>query len=64
MVKLKYLIFHKFLLNFMKVLETMSEDNSPASTRENLTAVESNDSCIFTQTNSEGALSEIASNKK
>jgi len=43
--------------------ETMSEDNSPASTRENLTTVESNDSCIYTQTNSERALSEIASNK-
>jgi len=43
--------------------ETMSEDNSPASTRANLTIVESNDSCIYTQSNSERALSETASNK-
>lgn len=43
--------------------ETMSEDNSQAFTRGNLTTIESNDSCIFTQTNSEQALSEIASNK-
>lgn len=43
--------------------ETMSEDNSQAFTRGNLTTIESNDSCIFTQTNSEQAHSEIASNK-
>ncbi|CBY11086.1 unnamed protein product [Oikopleura dioica] len=43
--------------------ETMSEDNSQTFTRGNLTTIESNDSCIFTQTNSEQALSEIASNK-
>ncbi|CBY33416.1 unnamed protein product [Oikopleura dioica] len=43
--------------------ETMSEDNSQTFTRGTLTTIESNDSCIFTQTNSEQALSEIASNK-
>jgi len=54
--------FHQIVLTNKKPISSIPSDLQLQS-HGTLTTIESNDSCIFTQTNSEQALSEIASNK-